>query len=89
MAKASHPQKDRSSGGPREGTHRPRFRALPSDDLVLAVLWILVVLGLLLLALFLIPTLSSRMDAQVSPQSQSRLIVMPDLPQLHVSADTP
>ena len=65
MAKVSDTQKDRPSGWPPEGTGRFRFRSLPSDDLALAILWTLVVVGLLVLALFLAPALFGWADGRV------------------------
>ncbi len=65
MAKASDNQRSRPSGWLPEDSERRRFRLLPSDDVALAILWTMVVVGLLLLALFMIPTHFNLTDAQL------------------------
>ncbi len=57
MAKPSDTRKDRPSGWPPEGTGPFRFQNLCSEDLVLVILWGLVVVGLIVLAVFVFPTL--------------------------------
>ena len=65
MFKTSDTPKSADSGPQEEGRSH-RLPRLPSDDLILAILWTLVILGILLLAVFLAPTLMGRTGAPAS-----------------------